>query len=193
MQTTVMYIHGYGSDGNAVKGRLLRRMLPDCRVVSPTFDYDNLSPLQVQDLLARTVADEGVRMLVGSSFGGYHALCATASFRGPVWAVNPVHDVVATMRRVVPPGKGEAMLAAYADFDRRVFQRLSSLNRDGSWPADTPLHFALTHDDELLGDHTPLLALFPSHRLAVWKDSGGHRFLCFDQLQNEIASSLCRR
>ena len=77
-----MYIHGYGSNGNATKGQLLRTMLPQHRVVSPTFDYDHCTPWQIQTQIRETIEKEDVRMIVGSSFGGYHALCATAYFHG---------------------------------------------------------------------------------------------------------------
>ena len=184
---TIMYIHGYGSNGNATKGQLLRRMLPQHRVVSPTFDYDHRSPWQIQDQIRETVENEGARAIVGSSFGGYHALCATSFFRGTVWTINPVHDVEATIRRVVV-GSGTAsdaasgFLDAYKDFDAKAFRAQSLLNRSGRWPVEVPLNFALSSDDELLGDHRPLLDLFPCHSRVVWKDDCGHRFLRFEEL-----------
>ncbi len=171
--TTIMYIHGYGSNGNATKGQLLRKMVPQCRVVSPTFDYDRRTPWQIQEQIRQTVEQEEVRMIVGSSFGGYHSLCATAFFRGPVWAVNPVHEVVPTIRRVIlkaggDPAAGQQFIDMYSDIDERVLQQQARLNGSGRWPAETPLHFALSTDDELLGDHHPLLDLFPCHREGVW-------------------------
>ena len=184
---TVMYIHGYGSDGNATKGRMLRKMLPQCSVVSPTFDYDHCTPWQIQEQIREAVVQNDVSMIVGSSFGGYHTLCATAFFHGVVWAINPVHDVEATVRRVVftnehEQAQGENFVAIYSRFDKEVFQVQSRLNCFGNWPADTPLNFALSTNDELLGDHRPLLKLFPFHQRVVWKDNCGHRFLRFAEL-----------
>lgn len=176
---TIMYIHGYGSNGNATKGQLLRQMLPEHQVVSPTFDYDHRTPQQIQEQIRQTVDTENVRMIVGSSFGGYHALCATTFFHGPVWAINPVHDVLDTIRRVVNASVEDS---PYRAFDREVFQRQVALNQSGRWPSDTPLHFALSTDDELLGDHKVLLEMFPQHEKVVWKDRCGHRFLRFEEL-----------
>ena len=186
---TIMYIHGYGSDGNALKGKMLRAMLPAHRVVSPTFDYDRMTPQAVQALVRKTVEEEGVKMLVGSSFGGYHALCATQFFHGPVWAVNPVSDVEETIRRVVTDADG-SRLAVYHAFDREVFRRQVALNQSGRWPEETPLHFALSTDDELLGDHTGLLTLFPRHRQVVWKEDCGHRFLRFKELESDFLATI---
>ena len=184
---TIMYIHGYGSNGNATKGQLLRSMMPQNRVVSPTFDYDHSTPWLIQELIRETVEKEEVSMLVGSSFGGYHTLCATSFFHGTVWAINPVHEVEATIRRVILNGGNLTQTAAefislYKDFDLKVFQKQSELNQSGQWPVDTPLNFALSTDDELLGDHKPLLSLFPNHSRVVWKDDCGHRFLRFEEL-----------
>lgn len=193
---TILYIHGYGSTGNAAKGQLLRSMLPDHRVVSPTFDYDHRTPEQIQEQIRKTIEEEEVRMIVGSSFGGYHTLCATAFFHGPVWVVNPVHDVEATIRRVIMNKESreiaeeEAYLKNYSQFNREVFLLQVSKNQSGGWPEDTPLHFALSTDDELLGDHTALLALFPHHKQVVWKDRSGHRFFRFEELAADIAASI---
>lgn len=192
-----MYIHGYGSNGNATKGQLLRTMLPECCVVSPTFDYDHRTPYEIQQQIRDVVAQEDVRMIVGSSFGGYHALCATSFFQGPVWVVNPAHDVVQTICRVVLAKgadnfsqAGRAMLECYRQFDSEVFRRQVRRNQEGHWPQSTPLHFALSTDDELLGDHRPLLQLFPRHAQVVWKDNCGHRFFRFEELAADLRASM---
>lgn len=194
-QQVIMYIHGYGSTGNATKGQLLRKMMPQYRVVSPTFDYDHRTPWQIQEQIRQVVEQEQVGMIVGSSFGGYQSLCATAFFHGPVWAVNPVHEVVPTIRRVILRAEtdhadSERFVAMYADFDNKVFQAQSALNCSGQWPVDIKLHFTLSTDDELLGDHHPLLDLFPYHEEVVWKDHSGHRFFRFEELQSVIAQSI---
>lgn len=193
---TILYIHGYGSNGNATKGQLLRNMLPEHRVVSPTFDYDHRTPEQIQEQIRKAIEEEEVRMIVGSSFGGYQTLCATAFFHGPVWAINPVHDVESTIRRVImnqerrETDEEKAFLKNYIQFDREVFLHQVSLNQSGRWPEDTPLHFALSTDDELLGDHSVLLEMFPHHKKVVWKDRSGHRFFRFEELSADIAASI---
>lgn len=192
----ILYIHGYGSTGNATKGQLLRKMLPDHQVVSPTFDYDHSTPWHIQDQIRQTINDNDVKMIVGSSFGGYQTLCATAFFHGIIWAINPVHDVEATIQRVIlgnSPAKktGQDAMSArfldiYRDFNEKIFLRQVKLNQDGKWPNDTPLNFALSTDDELLGDHKPLLDLFPVHNKVVWKDDSGHRFFRFEELKDTL-------
>ena len=189
----IMYIHGYGSDGNATKGQLLRKMLPSHTVISPTFDYDNSTPWQIQDEIRHAIEDNDIKMIVGSSFGGYHSLCATLFFHGIVWAINPVHEVETTIRRVIlnnssssNNGKGQSFIDIYRDFNEKVFCKQVKLNQSGQWPKEALLNFALSTDDELLGDHRPLLDLFPTHNRVIWKDDSGHRFFRFEELKDDL-------
>ena len=198
---TMMYIHGYGSTGNATKAQLLQAMFPDARLVSPTFDYNTLRPQEVYNQLQEIVANEKPDLILGSSMGGYYALCTTAFYHGTVWCVNPVRDILATIRRLMTENlpdapelksivtarqQGQALLAQllseYEMFDRDLFQQLK--------PLDGQLHFALSTDDELLGDHHPLLDRFPNYGTVVWKDHCGHRFFRFDELKKPITKSL---
>ena len=184
MNSTLMYIHGYGSTGNAVKAQQLHAMFPDARLVSPTFDYDHTSPQEIFDHLEEIVLFEHPNLIVGSSTGGYYTLCTTQFYDGPVWCVNPVRDIVATIERhLTKEGDNIAQrLSEYKTFDQQVFQQLK--------PRDGQLHFALSTDDELLGDHHPLLAMFPNYGSVVWKDHCGHRFFRFDELKEAITKSL---
>lgn len=192
--THVMYVHGYGSTGAATKGQLLRQMLPDCEVISPTLDYDHSTPQDVQRTLRQEVEKNHIQMIVGSSFGGYHTLCTTTFFDGIVWAINPVHNVTDTIRRIIRQQntpESERFLEMYAHFDEEIFQRQSRQNQAGEMRAQ--LNFALSTDDELLGDHHPLLALFPNHQHVDWRGDGtpcGHRFLLFEELKDVIKQSM---
>lgn len=186
-----MYVHGYGSDGNATKGRILREMFNGVPVLTPTFDYDRLSPREVQRQLVELCRREHVAMMVGSSMGGYHTLCGTSFFEGPVWAINPVSDIKVTLQRITAPlmqqleGEGKALaerrLAEYEQFDAEVFRCLPG--RAGQ------VNLALSTDDELLGDHSGLLRLFPLHGRVVWKDDCGHRFMRFAEMAGELRAT----
>lgn len=192
MNKSILYIHGYGSSGNAVKAQQLREMFPSVKVVSPTFEYNDWLPEKVQQTIREVVESENVGMLFGSSFGGYHAICATAFFDGPVWCINPVHEIEDTIQRIVKPrvletspereNDVEKYLKAYKKFDKEVFRNLP--RREGQ------LHFALSTDDEVLGDHHSLLEMFPHYAKVVWKDDNKHRFLRLLELKDDLAESL---
>ncbi len=184
----LLYIHGYGSNGNATKAQKLQAMFPEDTVISPTFDYDRLAPQEIYRQLQQLVAQEQPALILGSSTGGYYALCCAQFYRGPIWCVNPVRDIIVTIQRhLAVPTTGQndniaARLKAYELFDQSVFRQLE--------PLDGQLHLALSTDDELLGDHRPLLDLFPNHGPVIWKDRCGHRFYRFDELQVPLAESL---
>lgn len=188
----MLYIHGYGSTGNAHKAKELAAMFPDRTLVAPTFDYNHLDPGEVFRQLREIITREQPDLIVGSSTGGYYALCCTLFYDGPVWCINPVRDVLNTLRHVVQPllasGRKETQaiidqrMEEYAQFDREVFQQLH--------PRDGQLHFALSTDDEVLGSHQPLLSRFPNYGSVVWKDHCGHRFFRFDELQADLQASL---
>ena len=181
-----MYIHGYGSTGNAVKAQKLQRMFPEARLVSPTLDYDHVSPFDILQQLQEIVDREHPDFILGSSMGGYYALCCTRFYQGPVWCINPVRDIFNTLSRILPQEtrerpEAQAMLREYERFDKEIFRQLK--------PADGQLNFALSTDDELLGDHRPLLELFPNHGKVVWKDRSGHRFYRFNELKEELTTT----
>lgn len=180
---TFLYIHGYGSTGQAMKAQLLREMFPEARVLSPTLDYDHVPPHELFRSLREIISTEQPDLIIGSSMGGYYALCCTQFYRGPVWCVNPVRDILDTLTRILSgelreTPEAQFMLREYGRFDREVFRQLH--------PADGQLHFALSTDDELLGDHRPLLNLFPNHGTVIWKDHCGHRFLRFSELKEPL-------
>lgn len=181
----LLYIHGYGSTGNAMKAQKLQAMFPQEQVLAPTFDYDRLAPTEVYTQLQEVAQREQPALILGSSTGGYYALCCTQFYQGVVWCVNPVRDIVGTIRRHLSIGTGDNIsdkLKEYENFDKKVFQQLR--------PKVGQLHFALSTDDELLGDHKPLLDLFPNHGPVVWKDHCGHRFYRFDELKEHFEQSL---
>ncbi|MBR1644202.1 MAG: alpha/beta hydrolase [Bacteroidales bacterium] len=202
---TILYLHGYGSTGQAYKAMLLREMFPQCRVVSPTMDYDHTAPQHLYDSIRETAEQAHVDLMVGSSFGGYQALCATTWFAGPVWLVNPVTRLLPVLQLLWPQAtsslhpapsaaatgspstatdEAERRLTAYVDFDREVFARLPR--------RENQLHFALSTDDETLGNHAHVPAMFPHAAQIVWMADCGHRCLRFAELRADMAASLLR-
>ena len=77
MNTTLMYIHGYGSTGNAIKAQLLHDMFPNARLVAPTFDYDHVPPQEVYRQLQEIIANESPNSLSAA------ARAATTPYAAP--------------------------------------------------------------------------------------------------------------
>lgn len=181
----LLYIHGYGSNGNAWKKKLLQEMFPQNEVIAPTFDYDHVSPYRVYDALRDIVCANDVRLIVGSSTGGFHALACSLFSDSEIWAINPVSNLektfrkMASMKEIAISDDMERSLSVCRRFQEEVFDKIPLPNGK--------LNFALSTDDEVLGDHTPLKRKFANCGKIVEFDDSGHHFLRFGELKKYFA------
>lgn len=154
----------------------LQKMFPQCEVLSPTFDYKN--PTDVQKKLDSMVRTQHINMVMGTSLGGFFAIYCSMRHNLHAVVINPTICPSQTLARMLGKQKNyvtkqeyqftAADLAKFADFELKVFDKLSY---DG-----TKLHFALSTDDELLGDHHHLEQRFPNCHDFNYFDQQGHRF-----------------
>ena len=189
---TILYIHGYGSNSNATKAQLLKAMVPEHRVIVPTYDFNHHTAGDIQGQIRQTVESEKVDMLLGSSLGGFHTLCTLPWFEGPVWAVNPVTDplpqfkkaIIPRLEKQAPQLLPDALknLNSYQGLVNEVFRHLPQ--RDGQ------VSLALSTDDETLGDHHHTASLFPKAAYIIWRDNSGHHFTRFEELREAIRATI---
>ena len=176
MAKKILYIHGFNSAGGGHKSQELQKMFPDWQVLSPTFDYKD--PAGVQKKLDSLVRTQRVNAVMGTSLGGFFAIYCTKKHKLPAMVINPTIRPSETLAKLLGKQKNyvtkeeyqftAADLAKFADFERKVFDKL---------PCDgTLLHFALSTDDELLGDHHYLEEKFPDCQDFNYFDQQGHRF-----------------
>lgn len=85
MEGKVLYLHGLGSDGSSRTACMLKDALGEGRVVAPDFDmHDPEEALrQAKEAIA---ADPSISLAVGTSMGGFVALCLQQI---PRIAINP--------------------------------------------------------------------------------------------------------
>jgi len=115
---------------------------------------------------------------MGTSLGGFFAIYCAMKHKLPAVVINPTIRPSETLAKHLGKQKNYVTkeeyqftstdLAKFADFERKVFDKLKC---DG-----TLLHFALSTDDELLGDHHHLEQRFPDCRDFNYFDQQGHRF-----------------
>ena len=189
---TILYVHGYRSNSHARKAQELKAMFPDCRVVIPDLAYNHHSASEIQQQLKEIIEKEHVDMIVGSSLGGFHTLCATAWFEGPVWGINPAIDPVGQFKtHIVPKLKMRSPqlipfamknLESYQECQDNVLQKLPKREHQ--------INLALSTDDETLGDHKNTIAQFPNADQVVWLDNSGHHFTRFPELKESMQRTL---
>lgn len=197
----LLFIHGFNSNGNAVKAQVMQRCLTDYETISPTIDYYKLTPKEVMQQLGGLIRQHHPLLTVGSSLGGYYSIACSAAFGIPVLAINPTTEPMAVKK--VPLGKvpflaslavainnkpergerknlakdfalGEKIIEAYKRFQTEVF--------DKAIPEGKNLNFALATDDELLGSHRYLEEKYPQHNKILYHDDCGHHFTQFESI-----------
>ena len=176
MANKILYIHGFNSAGGGHKAQELQKMFPDWQVLSPTFDYKD--PAGVQKKLDSLVRTQRVNAVMGTSLGGFFAIYCAKKHKLPAMVINPAFRPSETLAKHLGKQKNYVTkeeyqftagdLAKFADFERKVFDKLPC--------DDTLLHFALSTDDELLGDHHYLEVKFPKCQDFNYFDQQGHRF-----------------
>lgn len=180
----LLYIHGFGSSGNALKAQIMKRCFSDYQVITPTLDYLTLSPNAVMETLEAVIRQHQPRLTVGSSLGGYYSIVCAARFGIRIVALNPCTNPLFLMEEMVhdkaleqqTDKKAAAMkqLADYTIFQTEVFEK--------AIPKKGNLNFALSTDDELLGSHQYLEKRYPDHNKIIYKDESGHAFLKFEEI-----------
>lgn len=90
MKPTLIYLHGYGSSGNAETAENLRALLAEeFEVIAPTYNGSN--PIEAATTLdhAVTSAGEGKVIIAGTSLGGFFANYLARKHDRPALLVNP--------------------------------------------------------------------------------------------------------
>lgn len=85
MEGKVLYLHGLGSDGSSRTARMLKAALGEGRVVAPDFDMSDPAGA-LRKAKEAIAADPSISLVVGTSMGGFVALCLQQI---PRIAVNP--------------------------------------------------------------------------------------------------------
>lgn len=88
LNTTIIYIHGFGSIGDSYKGNLLKEHFSSSyNVFSPTFSYSTKEAVcEIKSLIDKF---ENV-ILVGTSLGGFYADYFNTLYNIPAVIINPL-------------------------------------------------------------------------------------------------------
>ncbi|MCK4716618.1 MAG: hypothetical protein KAT54_07400, partial [Candidatus Marinimicrobia bacterium] len=85
----IIYLHGYGSSGNAFKARLLKRIYPDIETFSPDLPHDPNETIRFLEAVIQENCHNQPCMLIGSSLGGFYALHLHIKFKVYAVMLNP--------------------------------------------------------------------------------------------------------
>lgn len=114
----VIYIHGYGSNGQAETATNLRRILAnEFEVVAPTYDASH--PDAAMAILETTFLQlqRHAPIVVGTSLGGFFANALSRRFNVPAVLVNPSIKPSASLHKY---GEAEPVLASFQRFESQI-------------------------------------------------------------------------
>lgn len=180
---TLVYLHGFNSDGGGWKAAALAKHFPEAQVLSPDLPAD--PSLVVALLLELLESVPRPVYLVGTSLGGFYAYYLSAHFGWPALLFNPSLQPHLTLHRGIGhwqtfvKGRDYHFTADYLDTlahlkteaDRRVVAG--------------QLYFFLATDDEVL-DLSGIPAAFPGAGAIRWYPRCGHSFDKFERALKEI-------
>ena len=83
----ILNIHGY--KGSPLNSACTALNEIDHEIVSPSFDFDNTDPNEVLKSLELIVRYKGVKLIIGSSLGGFFAAVLASRVKLPVILINP--------------------------------------------------------------------------------------------------------
>lgn len=180
---TLIYLHGFNSDGEGWKAEALRRQFPAATIWAPDLPAD---PDEVIAIIGNFVQEQTEKpVLLGTSLGGFYAYWGSAKFGLRALLFNPSlrpHQTLA--------GRGIGHFKTWTkgrDYHFReeyllILQQLKAEADAASQPE--LLHFFLAKDDDVL-DHSAIPDSFPQSRVR-WYEGAGHGFSKFEKVLKEI-------
>lgn len=164
----ILYIHGFASCGQSVKSHTLQRHFGHDRVLAPDLPH---RPLEAIALLESLLARHDVRLLVGSSLGGYFATWLNREREVPSVLINPA---------IAPAILLEDYLGPHQGCDGQTFEvtphtlaELRGLHREALRPQEAYLVLLQTGDEILDYRHA---AAYYAAKDVVIEQGGNHRF-----------------
>ncbi|MBR4786815.1 MAG: hypothetical protein IK013_02900 [Bacteroidales bacterium] len=192
MAKNILYIHGFNSAGGGHKAQLLQEMFPECKVLSPTFDCKN--PQAIRSKLDSLMRTQNIRMVIGTSLGGFFALYCSMKHHKQAVIINPTTKPSQTLRKFIGKQKnfvtGEVYQVTEADIAK--YEKFEDDIMAGLEPDNNLVHFVLATDDELLGDHTYLEQKFSQCHDFNYFDGQGHRFTSVKIIRHILQDALSK-
>jgi predicted esterase YcpF (UPF0227 family) len=182
-RTTIIYFHGFNSDGQGYKFDLLQQTFPEATVLGPDLPADPAEVIQTISELTKNA--DGPLIGVGTSLGGFYAYYFCAKWQQPCFLYNPSMRPHQTLHRGVGHHKTWIKGRDY-HFKAAFLDTLAQLKAEADANIRPELlHFFLAKDDDVLDLH-PIPGLFPNAGYLEWYDKAGHPFSRFGETMGVV-------
>ncbi|MBN2601447.1 MAG: hypothetical protein JXR87_05610 [Candidatus Marinimicrobia bacterium] len=181
----IIYLHGFGSNGNAFKARLIKRLYPEIPIVSPDLPFEPVKAVALVKTIIEQRTNSEKCLIIGSSLGGFYGLHLSVTLKIPAVLLNPTVQPVADLMKRINND---------TDFDHQLpngwqsdyLNQMNSLYHKPEDIRNCDVHVYLNRDDELL-KYTIAQNYFKKCgcKLTI-SDTGTHVFLNFTKILPEI-------
>lgn len=181
----IIYLHGFGSNGNAFKARLIRRLYPEVPLFSPDLPREPEKALQRVTDYIEALPDRKKCLLIGSSLGGFYALHLNAALSIPAILLNPTIKPVRDLKRRVESDK-DFNRSLHSEEDAEILEQLMRLYYPPESLKADNLTVHLNRDDEILDYRIAEHYFWNTPAKLVIHPAGGHVFLNFTKILPDI-------
>ncbi len=181
----ILFIHGFGSSGEAFKAKLVKEYFKKEGVLAPSLSYvPDLAIKTLKEMIEVLGKREKIK-LMGSSLGGYYTLYLAEIFNLKAVLINPAVNANKTLKKAIPQG--------ITYFDESHFEwnenHVKMLDKYEISPSNqSNLLLMLQKGDEVL-DYKEALDKLPLAELII-EEGGNHHFDGFAKYLEDIEKFL---
>lgn len=181
----IIYLHGFGSNGNAFKARLIRRLYPEVPLFSPDLPREPEEALRRVTDYIEALPDRKKCLLIGSSLGGFYALHVNTALNIPAILLNPTIQPERDIKRRMESDE-DFQRSLHSEEDAEVLEQLMRLYYPPESLKADNLTVHLNRDDEILDYRIAEDYFRNTPAKLVIHPSGGHVFLNFTKILPDI-------
>lgn len=179
--TMILYIHGFASCGDSNKTRLLKQHFKN--VLSPDIPVD---PDEAISFIQKTIIDNEVSLIIGSSLGGFYAAYFAQKFQIKSILLNPSTQPFITLAPYVGTNEFFCSGESFEWTKEHIVKLMSyAISKDSIKASVLVL---LQKGDEVL-DYQKAATLYEHYQLII-QENGNHRFENLDEYIQNIESFI---
>lgn len=186
MSGKILYIHGFASSSNSFKAQQLEQYFAEKGltgvVLHPTLP---VSPGRAIEALDELFNDFEIKLVIGSSLGGFYALYFHQRKNVHTILINPSLHPSKTLSNYIGPVKRHYS-DSFFEWTTDHVSQLEQLEKqiDYSKLDQSRLYLYISRDDEIL-DFSDIGKIFPAAQIKFF-DNAKHAFVVFDRILPEI-------
>ncbi len=169
MSASILYMHGFASCGAGNKVEVLQQQFGEAEVLSPHLPVE---PEQAIALLEALISEHDIRLLVGSSLGGYYAEYLQSRHAIPAVLVNPSTRPFITLEQYIGTNKNWCTDENF-EWKAEYIAQLKTIYREH--PGNDERYLVLLQTDDEVLDYTLASKRYEAFEVVI-EEGGNHRF-----------------